>query len=151
MQRVYSQKEVTVTVNGVTLQDFADGTAVTMTLDGGEVDKTQGMDGPGINLATEQGATLKVSLRETSRSLKFMRDLYVTQKQSNEGCTVVVRTGAKVLYSMPEAFVSQQGELATGDKTQGAQEYTFMSAELEIDNLELNSLFATTPASATVI
>ena len=58
MRKVYNQKNMSLTIDGVNIQDFHEGATFVYTWDGGEVDKTQGTDGAGINIATNQGATL---------------------------------------------------------------------------------------------
>lgn len=135
MNRVYNQANTTLTVDGVLIQDFAEGTSLTLTLEGGEVQKTQGTDGAGINIATNQGATVKFTLRETSRSISFLNALRSLQEKSSEGCTVIFRTGADICFSMTDAFISRPGELSTGDKTQGTMEFTLTSASDNLSNL----------------
>ena len=135
---VYNQKNTTLTVDGTTIQDFHEGASIVFTYDGGEVDKTQGTDGAGINLATNQGATVKFTLRETSRSRQFLADLRKRQENGGDGVTVVLRTGADVLETMTGAFIGQPGELSTGDKKMGSIQYTMMSAEHESSNLSLS-------------
>jgi hypothetical protein len=135
MNRVYNQANTTLTVDGVLIQDFAEGTSLTLTLEGGEVQKTQGTDGAGINIATNQGATVKFTLRETSRSISFLNALRLLQEKSSEGCTVIFRTGADICFSMTDAFISRPGELSTGDKTQGTMEFTLTSASDNLSNL----------------
>lgn len=132
---VYNQKNLTLTIDGTTIQDFFEGTSVVLTLDGGEVDKTQGMDGASINIATNQGATLRFTLRETSRSHQFLADLRKRQENGGAGVTAILRTGADVLQTMTESYISRPGELSTGDKKMGSQEYILMSAENESSNL----------------
>ena len=139
MRTVYNQKNTTLTIDGTTIQDFAEGTSITFTLDGGEVQKTQGTDGAGINIATDQGATLAFTLRETSRSINFVQSLITRQRLGGEGVTVVLRTGADILFSMTEAFIGNPGELATGDKTQGTLQYTIISAQVEANNISIGS------------
>ena len=68
MRKVYNQKNMSLIVDGVQIQDFAEGTSFVYTFDGGEVLKTQGTDGASVNIATNQGATLQFTLWETSRS-----------------------------------------------------------------------------------
>ncbi|MDL2268217.1 hypothetical protein LJC46_09610 [Desulfovibrio sp. OttesenSCG-928-G15] len=135
-RRVYNQKNLTLTVDGTTIQDFFEGTAVVYTLDGGEVDKTQGTDGASINLATNQGSTIKFTIRETSRSRKFLADLRKRQENGGAGVTVVLRTGADVLETMTEAYIGRPGELSSGDKKMGGIQYTMMSAEDSTSNLD---------------
>ena len=54
MRKVYNQKNMSLTIDGVNIQDFHEGATFVYTWDGGEVDKTQGTDGAGINIATNQ-------------------------------------------------------------------------------------------------
>lgn len=135
MRNVYSQKQNTLTIDGVTMQDYMDGASIIVTYDGGEVDKTQGTDGAGINIATEQGMTIQFTLREDSRSRAFLESLHRRQEESG-GVTVIFRSGVNVLYSMSQAFIGLPGPLNTGDKKQGGIQYTVMSATCTTDNLE---------------
>lgn len=138
MRKVYNQKQISVTVAGVALQDFMDGASIIITHDGGEVAKTQGTDGPGVNLATNQGATLQVTLREDSRSRAFLQSLRLRQENGGDGVTIVVRTGVNVLHLMPESFISQPAALNTGDKQMGGLQYTFISAQESVSNLAVD-------------
>ncbi|MEG6502702.1 MULTISPECIES: hypothetical protein [unclassified Desulfovibrio] len=132
---VYNQKNLVLTVDGTTIQDFFEGASIVFTYDGGEVDKTQGTDGASINIATNQGATIKFTLRETSRSRQFLSDLRKRQYNGGAGVTVVLRTGADVLENMTDAYIGNPGELSTGDKKQGGIQFTMMSAEHESSNM----------------
>lgn len=136
---LYNQKTITLTIDGTTIQDFHEGVSIVYTLDGGEVDKTQGTDGAAINLATSQGATIKFTLRETSRSRKFLADLRKRQENGGNGVTVVLRTGVEVLETMTEAYIGRPGELSTGDKKMGGIQYTLMSPENETGNLGVSA------------
>lgn len=135
--RLYNQKNLTITIDGITIQDFFEGAVVTYTYDGGEVDKTQGTDGAGINLATNQGATVAFILRETSRSRAYLQAIRLRQENGGPGVTVVVRTGADVLHVLTEAYIGREGELSSGDKKQGGIQYTLMSAEDDTSNLSV--------------
>lgn len=132
---VYNQKNQTLTIDGTTIQDFFEGATVTVTKDGGEVEKTQGTDGASVNIATDQGQTWKFTLRETSRSRKFLKDLRMRQYNGGGGVTAVLRTGADVLETMTDAFISREGELSTGDKKMGGIQFTITSGEDETSNL----------------
>ena len=139
MRKVYNQKNMSLTIDGVNIQDFHEGATFVYTWDGGEVDKTQGTDGAGINIATNQGATLQFTLRETSRSIKFLSDLRLRQERSY----LLALTGAPILLTMTEGYISRPGQLSTGDKKQGSMQFTITSAEDETANLSssLSSLF----------
>ena len=135
MRTVYNQKALTVTVDGVTIMDFFEGAPVTYMWDGGEVDKTQGTGGPGINIATNQGSTLQITLRETSRSIGFLQSLRTRLENGGAGVTVVIRTGAQILLTMTDAYISRPGQLSTGDKRQGGIQFTLTSAEDATNNI----------------
>ena len=139
MRKVYNQKNMSLTIDGVNIQDFHEGATFVYTWDGGEVDKTQGTDGAGINIATNQGATLQFTLRERSRSIKFLSDLRLRQENGGAGVTVVARTGADILLTMTEGYISRPGQLSTGDKKQGSMQFTITSAEDETANLSSSS------------
>ena len=135
MRRVYNQKNLTLTVDGSTIQDFHEGATVVYTYDGGEVDKTQGTDGASINLATNQGATIKFTLRETSRSRSFLNSIRIRQENGGPGVTCILRTGADVLHTLTDSYIGREGELSSGDKKQGGIQYTLMSADDDTSNL----------------
>lgn len=142
MRKVYNQKNLTITVDGVTMQDYMDGASVNIQYDGGEVDKTQGTDGAGINLATNQGMTIQFTLREESRSRAFLKALRLRQDNGGAGVTAVIRTGVNVLHTLTDAYISQPAALSTGDKKMGGVQYTLMSANEESSNLELDTTAA---------
>lgn len=137
MRRVYNQKNTTLTIDGVTIQDFFEGASIVFTYDGGEVDKTQGTDGASVNIATKQGATVKFTLRETSRSRPFLHQLNLRQYNGGAGVTVIFRTGADVLEAMVNAYIGNPGELSTGDKKQGGIQYTLTSPENTTEGLSI--------------
>ena len=141
MRRVYNQKNITLTVSGVTVQDFFEGATVVYTYDGGDVDKTQGTDGASINLATNQGATIKFTIRETSRSRAFLQSVRLMQENGGPGVTVILRTGADVAHLLTDSYIGRPGELSSGDKKQGGLQFTLMSADDDTTNLDLASMF----------
>ena len=139
MRKVYNQKNLSLIVDGVQIRDFAEGATFVYTFDGGEVQKTQGTDGAGVNLATNQGSTLQFTVRETSQSIAFLNTLRLTQENGGPGAVVVCRTGADILFTMTDAYISRPGQLSTGDKTQGSMQFTITSAEDETANLSSSS------------
>lgn len=141
MRRTYNQKNTTLTVDGVTIQDFHEGTTITFTYDGGEVEKTQGTDGASVNMATMQGATIQFTIRETSRSRAFLKQLHLRQYNGGPGVVVIFRSGADVLETLSEAFIGNPGETTTGDKKQAGIQYTLTSAESSTENLDILSAF----------
>lgn len=140
MRKVYNQKNLSLIVDGVQIRDFAEGATFVYTFDGGEVQKTQGTDGAGVNLATNQGSTLQFTVRETSQSIAFLNTLRLTQENGGPGAVVVCRTGADILFTMTDAYISRPGQLSTGDKTQGSMQFILTTANDSISGLDISGL-----------
>jgi hypothetical protein len=125
---VYAQANTSVLVDGVTIRGFMDGTPITCTFDGGEIEKTEGCDGPGLNMARRQGGTIKFSVRENSPSVPFMLALINTQYIADTALpiNVTVISGGGRVFDLFNCLVQQPGELSTGDKKVGGIEFTIV-------------------------
>lgn len=124
----YHQNMVRVLFDGIPLVDMGEGASVKVTVDGGEVDKTQGTDGAAVNVATLQGATVKVTFKETSPAHAILMGQILAQQAGAPGGVLTIVGGTLTLHTLVNTYVSAPGELATGDKKMGSQEYTFTSA-----------------------
>lgn len=140
MRKIYNQNALTLTIDGQKIQDYMDGSPVIFTFDGGEVQKTQGTDGPSINLATNQGVTIQFTLRETSRSLAFCIGLRQRQEMGGPGVSVIGRTGADIIVSLIEGYISRPGQLTTGDKMQGGMQFTITAANDTLSGLNIENI-----------
>jgi hypothetical protein len=126
--KVYSQKGAVLNVKGLPISGFMDGSSIKVTWDGGEVEKTEGTDGAGLNLATHQGATISFTLRETSSDNSVLRGIFEAQQYAGVfGDVTVVPcaliTGGGVAVAMANCLIGPPGELSTGDKKQGGIEW----------------------------
>ena len=61
--------------------------------------------------------------------------LRLRQGNGGLGVTVVARTGANILLTMTNAYISRPGQLATGDKQMAGLQFTLTTAEDDITNL----------------
>lgn len=129
-KEIYNQLHNKVVFNGITLQGFADGTSIEVEHVGGEVDITEGTDGGGLNIATDQGMRIRVTLRETSPSIDVIETARTAQNQLSTPNLVLLQTGADVKYTITNALVSKPETLTTGDKTQGSVQYTFVGTQI---------------------
>ncbi len=142
MRRVYNQSQASVYVAGIRIQGFSDGGCIIVTPVGGQVEMTEGLDGGSPNQATNQGGTIKLRLRENSTSHSYLSTLRIAQEQgmaSDDGFMVTVRSGVGALHVLTGALISRPGELTTGDKKMGAREWTFVSGDLQENNLDVAS------------
>ena len=128
----YAQRVVTPMYGGVPLVDLSEGSSVKIAIDGGTIEKTEGTDGAALNVGTMQGATAKVTLKETSPSYALLWGQVLAQQSGAPGQPFVLFSGVGVLHTLPIAYVSVPGELSTGDKKMGSVEFTFTSAEYAV-------------------
>lgn len=129
-KEIYNQLHNKVVFNGVTLQGYADGTSIEVEYVGGEVDITEGTDGGGLNIATNQGMRIRVTLRETSPSIDVIETARTAQSLLSQPNLVLLQTGADVKYTITNALVSKPGNLTTGDKRQGGVQYEFVGTQI---------------------
>lgn len=124
ISRIYGQKNSRILINGKQITGFMDGATIKVSFDGGEVDKTEGTDGPGLNVATDQGGTISFTLRETTNDYQYLLRLW-KQEEQNVGYTIncTFMSGSQIVLHMPRALISRPGELNTGDKKQGGIEF----------------------------
>ncbi len=128
-KEIYNQKNNKVVFNGIPLQGYTNGTSIEVEFVGGEVDITEGTDGGGLNIATDQGIKVRVTLRETSPSIDIIEAARKLQNALSSVNVVLLQTGADVKYTITNALVSKPGNLTTGDKTQGSVQYEFIGTE----------------------
>ena len=129
-KEIYNQLHNKVVFNGVTLQGYADGTSIEVEYVGGEVDITEGTDGGGLNIATDQGMRIRITLRETSPSIDVIETARTAQSLLSQPNLVLLQTGADVKYTITNALVSKPGNLTTGDKRQGGVQYEFVGTQI---------------------
>ena len=129
-KEIYNQKNNKVVFNGITLQGYSDGTSIEVEYVGGEVDITEGTDGGGLNIATDQGMRIRVTLRETSPSIDVIETARLAQNQLITPNLVLLQTGANVKYTITNALVSKPGNLTTGDKKQGGVQYEVVGTQI---------------------
>lgn len=126
-ESVYRQQWIAASFNGVPLQGLMDGGSITVTPRGGEVDLTEGTDGGDVNLATDQGIQIAITLRETSTVHETIYAQHLSQGRGGPGANISLYTGTGRTLTAANCFVSLPGELSTGDKKQGSHTYTFVA------------------------
>jgi len=135
MQTIYNQKLVKLIIDGFKISGLFEGASVTVRFDGGEVEKTQGTDGPGMNVATMQGGALIFQLQELSNGHDFLWALSEKQQLGFPGVTAIATLGTGAIVTYINTLVSLPAEFATGDKKQAGINYTLISQIAKWSNL----------------
>lgn len=123
--RLYSQKDTKLLIDGFRVEGYMDGAPIKVTFDGGEIEKTEGTDGPGLNMATPQGGTIAFTIREDSDFYNYAVGLYEAQLATG-GIVILNATlfsGSQLIMTLNDALITRPGELSTGDKKQGGVEF----------------------------
>jgi hypothetical protein len=126
-ETVYRQQWIAASYNGVPLQGMMDGSSITIRPRGGEVDLTEGTDGGDVNLATDQGIEIEITLRETATTHEMLYAQHLSQGRGGPGATMSLYSGTGRTLTAPNCFVGMPGELSTGDKKQGSHTYRFVA------------------------
>ena len=127
----YNQSNITIIANGTPVVGLMDGAHCEVQYKGGEVQVTEGTDGPGMNIATKQGGEISFVLQEASPSNADMIALRKMQDLATDiPYTLSIMSGVRALYLLQGAMISVPGELTTGDKKQAGRKYTFIGTNL---------------------
>ena len=129
---VYNQADNTVTIDGIVCEGFAEGESIVWTPLGGEVQVTEGTDGPGLNRATRQGGWIIAHLQEGSPDNERFNLLARRQDLFPNGpdTSVAVYSGTERIFILGNSQIGVPGELTTGDKKQAGREYKFVGTVL---------------------
>ena len=130
--RNYSQAAITVVVDGIPVQGLMEGASLTIGYAGGEVQVTEGTDGPGLNRATRQGGRIVIHLQEGSPDNERFNLLARRQDLFPNGpdTSVAVYSGTERIFILGNSQIGVPGELTTGDKKQAGREYSFVGTVL---------------------
>lgn len=126
---LFNQSFIAASYNGVILQGFMDGESINIKIEGGEVELTHGTDGGSMNIATLQGASVEINLRESSPSHEFLFQMNRHQAGGGAPATLVLSTGTGRQLSILNAVVGVPGPMSTGNKQQGAHTYRFVGTQ----------------------
>lgn len=126
-ESVYRQQWIAASYNGIPLQGLHEGGSIKVRPRGGEVELTEGTDGGDVNLATDQGIMIEITLRETATTHEILFEQHLSQNRGGPGATVSLYTGTGRSLTATDCFVGMPGELTTGDKKQGSHTYVFVA------------------------
>lgn len=126
-ETVYRQQFIAASYNGIPLQGLHEGGSIVIRPRGGEVDLTEGTDGGDVNIATDQGMEIEITLRETSTVHEMLLSQHLSQGHGGPGATISLYTGTGRTLTATDCYVGMPGELSTGDKKQGSHTYKFVS------------------------
>lgn len=133
MENIYLQNRHTLVINGIPIQGFAEGDFIGIKLDGAAAARTKGGDGPAMNISTDQGGQMKISLLPTSPALGAMYAIREEQKQNPSFFSIVLMSGVGELIAAAGCAMGEPSEAKTGGPTMQPREFLFESLKIKMD------------------
>lgn len=130
---LYAQNRHTVVVDGVPLSGFAEGDYIEVTLEGNAAQRTQGGDGPAMNLSVEQGGKISIGLNPISPALGEMYGIRDAQALSPRMFTIALLTGVEEIIVGTGCAFGQLPAFSTGGPTMQARKFEFECLKIQLD------------------
>lgn len=130
---LYAQNRHAIIVDGVPLSNFAEGDFLQVKLDGNAASRTQGGDGPGMNISAEQGGQITISLMPTSQALGMLYGLRDQQKRNPRMFSLVLTSGVEELITASGCAFGDLPQFSTGGPTMQPRQFMLECLEIKLD------------------
>lgn len=130
---LYAQNRHVVIVDGVPLSNFANGDFLSVKVDGNAATRTQGGDGPSMNITTSQGGQITVSLLPTSPVLGAMLGLRNQQQKNPRLFKVQVVTGVEEVITASGCAFGDLPQFQTGGNEMQPRQFVIECLAVSMD------------------
>ena len=137
---LYGQGRHIVVVDGIPLTGFAEGDFISIKADGNAAQRTQGGDGPAMNLTVAQGGQVTLSLLPTSPAIGLMYQIRGAQLVNPRLFNVVVMTGVDEVITAAGCAFGDLPQLATGGPTMQARQFVFEALKIIFDPASVEAI-----------
>ena len=137
---LYGQQRHIVVVDGISLNGFAEGDYLQFKADGNAATRTQGGDGPSMNLSTPQGGQVTLSLNPTSPAIGPMYALREQQRANPRLFNISVVTGVEEIIQANGCAFGDLPQFSSGGSTMQGRQFTFECLEISFDQSAVESI-----------
>lgn len=137
---LYAQNRHVVIVDGIPITGFGDGDFISVKVDGNAAQRTQGGDGPAMNITVAQGGQVTLGLLPTSPAIGPLYALRDAQQLNPRLFSVVLMSGVEEVISANGCAFGDLPQFATGGPEQKAREFAFEALEVKLDSSALEAL-----------
>lgn len=130
---IYMQARHSLVVDGVPVVGFAEGDFLQVKLDGNAAQRTQGGDGPAMNLSVEQGGNLTLSLLPTSPALGVLYGIREAQKLNPRLFSVVLMSGVEEVITAGGCAFGDLPQFQTGGPTMQPRQFSIEALKISLD------------------
>ena len=139
MNNIYLQQRHTVILDGVPIQGFAEGDWMGIKLEGAGASRSKGGDGPAMNVTTDQGGQITVTLNPTSPALGFFYGLRDAQKISPRFFSIIVMSGVGEVLMASGCAMGELAQIKSGGPTMQGREFVFECLKINMDTSVLEA------------
>lgn len=130
---LYGQNRHVVIIAGIQVTGFAEGDFMTIKQEGNAASRTKGADGPSMNLSTDQGGIITISLKPTSPALGTVLTLRDAQKANPTLFTIALVTGVEEVISASGCAFGELDEFASGGESMQSRKFNFECSKMTLD------------------
>lgn len=131
---LYAQNRHIFILDGIPLQGFADGDWLEVKKDGGAAARTNGGDGPAMNISTEQGGSITLSLLPTSPALGSIYAIRDQQAKTPRLFGAALVTGVEEIITAGGCAFSDLPQFTTGGDKMTPRKFLIECLEIKLDN-----------------
>lgn len=130
---LYAQNRHTLVIDGVPISGFAEGDFITVKQDGNAASRSMGADGPSMNLSTEQGGNLTISLQPTSPEIGTLYALREQQARDPRMFSIILLSGVDEIVNAGGCAFGDQPQFSTGGPTMQPRQFNIESLQIKMD------------------
>ena len=124
-QNLYAQNRHILIVDGQHWTGFADGDYIDFEFHGNAATRTEGGDGPSMNLSSPQGGTVTIGLKVDSPSLGSAYELRDAQRSNPRYINIQLVTGTEEVITASGCMFAKLPASRTGGPVQSPRQFVF--------------------------
>ena len=137
---LYAQNRHTLIVDGVAIQGFAEGDFLSVKQDGNAAARTQGADGPSMNISSAQGGNITIELQPTSPALGQLYALREQQLREPRMFSIVLVSGVDETINAAGCAFGEQPQFSTGGPTMQGRQFSIEALQIKMDTSETGAV-----------
>ena len=130
---LYMQQRHTIVIDGVPCSGFAEGDYIQVKLDGAAAARTQGGDGPAMNVSVDQGGQIMISLNPISPVLGVLYGIRDAQKVTPRMFSIVLMSGVEEIITASGCAFGDLPQFSTGGPTMQPRQFAFECLKIKLD------------------
>lgn len=139
-KNIYMQGRHILIVDGIPLSGFAEGDYIQVKQDGNAAARTQGGDGPQMNISVAQGGQITISLTPVSPQLGVMYELRDAQKTNPKLVSIVLMSGVEEVINASGCAFGDQPQFQTGGPTMQPRQFVMECLDIQMDTSAIEAI-----------